>query len=78
MMTNGSDEWTEGDTRDDREMSMKVSMNGLVRVRWLDATHIDDDRTEAKLADEKPLEFAIVGTLVVDDGQKLIIAGTVA
>ena len=52
-------------------------MNKVVRVRWLDATHIDDDMTEAKLAGQNPVEFTTVGMVVVDDGEKLTIAGTV-
>jgi len=52
-------------------------MNTPVKVRWVDATHIDDDMTEAKLASQKPVEFATVGTVVIDDEEKLTIAATV-
>ena len=52
-------------------------MNRLVKVRWVDATHIEDDMTEAKLVGQKPVEFTTVGMVVVDGEKRLTIAGTV-
>ena len=52
-------------------------MNSLVKVRWIDATHIEDDMTEAKLIGQKPIEFTTVGMIVVDNEERLTIAGTV-
>ena len=52
-------------------------MSKFVRVRWLDATHIEDDMTEAKLLDQKPVEFTTVGRVVVDDREKFTIASTI-
>ncbi len=49
----------------------------LVKVRWADATHIEDDMTEAKLISQKLVECTTMGMIVVDNEQRLTIAGTV-
>jgi hypothetical protein len=51
--------------------------NRLVKVRWVDATHIEDDMAETKLISQKLAEFTTVGMVVVDNEQRLTIAGTV-
>jgi len=52
-------------------------MNKIVKVRWVDATHIEDDMPEAKLVNQKVAEFTTVGMVVVDNEERLTIAGTV-
>lgn len=52
-------------------------MNKLVKVRWIDATHIEDDITEAELLKRKLAEFTTIGMVVVDNEERLTIAGTV-
>ncbi len=51
--------------------------NKLVKVRWTDATHIDDDIPETKLVGQELVECTTVGMVVVDNEQRLTIAGTV-
>lgn len=52
-------------------------MNKIVKVRWVDATHIEDDMSEAKLISQKLAEFITVGMVVADNEERLTIAGTV-
>lgn len=52
-------------------------MNKIVKVRWVDATHIEDDMPEAKLVNQKMAEFTTVGMVVVDSEERLTIVGTV-
>jgi len=48
--------------------------NRVVKVRWADATHIEDDMTETKLISQKLAECTTVGMVVVDNEQRLTIA----
>jgi len=52
-------------------------INRLVKVRWVDATHIEDDMTEARLVSQKLVECTTVGVVVTDNEQRLVIASTV-
>lgn len=51
--------------------------NKIVRVRWVDATQIEEDISEARLASQELVESMTVGIVVAENEKKLIIAGTV-
>jgi hypothetical protein len=53
-------------------------LNKFVKVRWIDATHIEDDISEARLVTQKLAEFITVGMVVVDNADRLTVAGTVS
>jgi len=52
--------------------------NKLVKVRWIDATKLEYDVTETMLVDKNLAQFITVGMVIVDNKQRLTIAGTVS
>ena len=78
-MTGAGNGWPMAGLGDIRDFPgiRRTLMNKLVNVRWVDATHIEDDMAEAKLIGQKPVEFTTVGMVVVDNEERLTIAGTV-
>ena len=52
-------------------------MQKIAIVRWVDATHVEDDIYETKLFKQDLLEFTSVGLVVTEDENKLVLASTI-
>lgn len=48
----------------------------IVKVKWRDASHIEEDMTEQQLLKEPLSEFVTVGFVVAEEENRLILAGT--